>query len=250
MKSDFVYAEKLFSVVLNTISLIRENESKNIQTAVRMITESISKGGLVHVFGAGHSHLFAEDMAFRAGGLVPINPILDIDYTFMGGPASRSSRLERLEGFVDTLLESYEMHPGEVFIVMSQSGRNHGPVEAALYAKKKGLQVIAVTAVEQSKNQTSRHPSGKRLFELADLVIDNHGPVGDAAVELKTGQPKVSPISTILGATILQSIVAEVAGAILEKDGIPPVWLSSNIDGGDEHNEKMASKYKSRIKSF
>ena len=250
MKSDFVYAEKLFSVVLNTISLIRENESKNIQTAVRMITESISKGGLVHVFGAGHSHLFAEDMAFRAGGLVPINPILDIDYTFMGGPASRSSRLERLEGFVDTLLESYEMHPGEVFIVMSKSGRNHGPVEAALYAKKKGLQVIAVTAVEQSKNQTSRHPSGKRLFELADLVIDNHGPVGDAAVELKTGQPKVSPISTILGATILQSIVAEVAGAILEKDGIPPVWLSSNIDGGDEHNEKMASKYKSRIKSF
>jgi uncharacterized phosphosugar-binding protein len=250
MKNDFAYADKLFSIVLDTISTIRKSEAKNIQTAARMITKSISEGGLVHIFGAGHSHLFAEDMAFRAGGLVPINPILDIDYTFMGGPASRSSRLERLEGFVDTLLESYEMHAGEVFIVMSQSGRNHGPIEAALYAKRKGLQVIAVTSVEHSKNQSSRHPSGKQLFELADLVINNHGPVGDAAVELKTGQPKVSPISTILGSTILQSIVAEVAGSIMEKGDTPPVWMSQNMNGGDEHNEKMASKYKSRIKSF
>jgi len=250
MKNDIPYAEKLFSIVLDTISLVKESEAQNIHAAVLMITKSISEGGVVHIFGAGHSHLFAEDIAFRAGGLVPINPILDIDYTFMGGPPSRSSRLERLEGFVDTLLDSYVLHPGEVFIVMSQSGRNHGPIEAALYAKRKELQVIAVTAVEQSKNQTSRHPSGKRLFEIADLVIDNHGPVGDAAVELKVGQPKVAPISTVLGTTILQGIVAEVAGSIMEKGEVPPIWVSSNVDGGDEHNDKMAAKYRSRIKPF
>jgi uncharacterized phosphosugar-binding protein len=250
MKTDIPYATKLFSIAVNTINLVLENENKNMKAAASMIAKSISDGGVVHVFGAGHSHLFAEDIAFRAGGLVPINPILDVGYTFMGGPPSRSSRLERLEGFVDTLLDSYEFHKREVFIIMSQSGRNHGPIEAALYAKSKELQVIAVTAVEQSKSQTSRHPTGKRLYEIADLVIDSHVPMGDAAVELRIGQPKVAPISTIVGATILQGLVAEVAGSILDMGEIPPTWKSSNVDGGDEHNEVMAAKYKSRIKSF
>ena len=250
MKNEIPFARKLFSVAMDTLNLVMENEAQNIGEAAQKITRSISAGGIVHIFGAGHSHLFAEDISFRAGGLVPINPILDIDYTHMGGPPSRSSRLERLDGFATALLDSYEFCPGEVFIIMSQSGRNPGPVEAAIYAKNKQLQVIAVTSVEQSKAQPSRHPSGKNLYEIADLVIDNHVPAGDAAVELQKGLPKVAPISTIIGASILQAIVAEVAGLILEMGEFPPVWVSSNIDGGDEHNDKMAAKFKSRIRSF
>lgn len=250
MKKQIPYASKLFSIVAETINHVLEDEAENIKTLVVMLIKSISEGGIVHIFGSGHSHLFAEDMGFRAGGLVPINPILDIGYTLMGGPPSRSSRLERLEGFASALLDGYELHPGEVFIVMSHSGRNPGPVEAAIYAKEKGLQVVAITSVEQSKNQVSRHASGKRLFEIADVVIDSHVPTGDAAVEIKPGQPRVAPISTIVGSTILQSVVAEVAGIITEKGEVPPTWVSSNVDGGDEHNDKMANKYKSRIKSF
>jgi uncharacterized phosphosugar-binding protein len=250
MKNEIPYARKLFSTALDTINLVIENEAQNISEAAQKISKSISEGGIVHIFGAGHSHLFAEDISFRAGGLVPINPIVDVDYTFMGGPPSFSSRLERLDGFANALLENYEFYPGEVFIIMSQSGRNPGPVEAALYAKSKDLQVIAVTSVQQSKEQLSRHSSGKNLYEIADLVIDNHVPKGDAAVELEKGLPKVAPISTIVGASILQAIVAEVAGLIRDSGEYPPVWVSSNIEGGDEHNDKMAAKYKSRKKSF
>lgn len=250
MNSRLSYASELFSIVIDTLDLILNDQVENIQSVVQLITKSISADGVVHIFGCGHSHLFAEDLSYRAGGLVPINPVLDTGYTLIGGPASRSTRLERLEGYAEALLEGYEFHPGEVFIVMSQSGRNPGPVEAALYAKKKELQVVGITSVSQSKEQTSRHSSGKKVYEIADIVIDSHVPSGDAAVELAKGQPKVAPISTIIGSSILQGIVAEVAGAIHEKGEVPPVWLSSNVDGGDHHNTRMSSKYKSRINDF
>jgi uncharacterized phosphosugar-binding protein len=250
MNSKLPYAAQLYSIVIDTLNQILKGEGENIKATVQAITKSISGDGIVHVFGCGHSHLFAEDLCFRAGGLVPINPILDTGYTLMGGPPSRSTRLERLEGFANALLDGYEFHPAEVFIVMSQSGRNPGPVEAALYAKSKELQVVGITSVSQSKEQTSRHSSGKKLYEIADIVIDTHVPSGDAAVELAKGQPKVAPISTIIGSSILQGIVAEVAGAIHEKGEVPPIWLSSNVDGGDDHNTKMASKYQSRILPF
>lgn len=248
--SETPFASKLFSIAVDTITDVANQEAERIDTAASMLVKNLSTGGVLHIFGAGHSHLFAEDISYRAGGLVAVNPILDIGYTLMGGPPSRSSRLERLEGFVTSVLDGYDLRAGEVLIVMSQSGRNPGPVEAALYAKEKGLQVIAVTSVSQSKEQTSRHSSGKRLFEIADLVIDNHVPTGDAAVEIKEGSPKVSPISTIVGSAILQAIVAEVAARLTPKDGKAPIWVSSNVDGGDEHNQLMASRYQSRIKPF
>lgn len=244
------YASKLFSIAIDTITLVSKQEAEKIDAAASMLAKSISSGGMLHIFGAGHSHLFAEEMSCRAGGLVAANPILDIGYTLMGGPPSLISKYERLEGFVTSVLGRYKLRTGEVLIVMSQSGRNPGPVEAALYAMEKGLQVIAITSVGQSREQASRHSSGKRLFEIADLVIDNHVPTGDAAVELKEGLPKVSPISTIIGAAILQSLVAEVAGRMLQMGEVAPVWMSSNVDGGDEHNELMASRYQSLVKSF
>ena len=250
MNSKLPYASQLFSIVIDTLNLILKDEGENIKSVVERITKSISADGIVHIFGCGHSHLFAEDLSYRAGGLVPINPILDTGYTLIGGPASRSTRLERLEGYAKALLDGYAFHPEEVFIVMSQSGRNPGPVEAALYAQKKELQVVGITSVSQSKEQSSRHSSGKKLFEIADIVIDTHVPSGDAAVELAKGQPKVAPISTVIGSSILQGIVAEVAGAIHQKGEVPPVWLSSNVDGGDDHNARMASKYQSRILPF
>jgi uncharacterized phosphosugar-binding protein len=244
------YAKKLVSIAGSTVDAVLKEESDQVAAAAELIIPTLADGGMLHIFGAGHSHLFAEEITFRAGGLVPINPILDIGYTLMASPPSRSSKLERLDGFIETVMACYEFREGEVLIVMSQSGRNPGPVGAALYAKDHGLKVVAVTSVAQSKSQTSRHKSGKRLFELADIIIDNHVPTGDAAVELKPGHPKVAPLSTIVGATILQGLVAEIAGRMLEQGIDPPIWISANVDGSEEHNQRMASQLEARIKSF
>lgn len=244
------YGSKLVSAVNHTLDLVFSSELNNLDQTAALITNSISDGGVLHIFGAGHSHLFCEEVCYRAGGLVPVNPILDIGYTLMGNTPSQSTRLERLEGFIETVMDGYIFKPNEVIIILSQSGRNPGPVGAAVYAKEKGLTVVAVTSLNQSKETSSRHKSGKKLYEVADMVIDNHVPTGDASVEISPDFPKVAPLSTIVGASILQFLVAEVAGRILESGKTPPVWISSNVEGGDLHNQKMKEIYQPRFQPF
>lgn len=239
-----------FHQAISILEKVLQDESRNMYHTAELISTSLATGGVLHIFGAGHGHLFAEELAYRAGGLVPINPIIDYGYTLMGGSASRSTRLERLEGYSRIILENYEFHPGEVILIVSQSGINPGPVEAAMAAREKGLQVVAITSLGQSSNLPSRHSSGKRLFELADVVIDNHVPSGDALVELQSGFPKVAAVSTVVGAAILQSLVAEVAQRLFDRGQEPPIWVSANVPNGDDHNRKMAGKYPSRIKAY
>ena len=244
------YGPKLVSAAYQTLDAVFTSEEPNLDKTAALITNCISDGGVLHIFGAGHSHLFCEEVCYRAGGLVPVNPILDIGYTLMGNTPSQSTRLERLDGFIETVMDGYIFKPDEVILILSQPGRNPGPVGAALYAKEKGLSVVAVTSLSQSKGTTSRHKSGKKLYEIADVVIDNHVPHGDASVELATDFPKVAPLSTIVGASILQFLVAEVSGRIMESGKNPPVWVSSNIEGGDRHNQEMMELYQSRFKPF
>jgi len=168
--------ERYFEVVFQTLETVRRAEATTMSQVAERITTSLAQGGVLHIFGAGHAHLLAEEISYRAGGLVPVNPILDIGYTLMANPPSRTTALERLEGYARTLMEGYDLRPGEVLIVFSQSGINPGPVEVALYGKEKGLTVVAITSLTQSRNQASRHSSGKRVFEIADLVIDTHIP--------------------------------------------------------------------------
>ncbi|MBS3949191.1 MAG: SIS domain-containing protein [Peptococcaceae bacterium] len=248
--SKISFAQHYFKTAISILEEIIQDEQSNLDRAADLITQSLTEGGVLHIFGAGHSHLFAEELAFRAGGLVAINPILEYGYTLMGGSASRSTQLERLEGYSKIVLENYHLRPKEVIIITSQSGINPGPIEAALSAKEKGLFVVALTSMHQSSKLSSRHSSGKKLFEIADVVLDNHVPSGDAVIELQTDFPKVAAVSTVTGAAILQSLVAEVAHRLL-RDGIqPPIWISSNVPAGDEHNNKLASQYPSRLKSF
>ena len=244
------YGPKLLSNVHHTLETVFTEELSNLDHTASLIVDNFLAGGVLHMFGAGHSHLFCEEMAYRAGGLVPVNTIMDIGYTLMGNVPSQSTRLERLDGFIETVMDGYIFKPNEIIIILSQSGRNPGPVGAAIYAKEKGLQVVAITSVSQSRDSQSRHKSGKRLFELADVVIDSHVPHGDASVEISPEFPKVAPLSTIIGSTILQFLVAEVAGRILEEGETPPVWVSSNIDGGDAHNQKMVESYQPRFQPF
>jgi uncharacterized phosphosugar-binding protein len=240
----------LIQATIQVLEQVRASQGEAIRAAGRWVADAIRREGFMHVFGAGHSHIFGEEVTHRAGGLAPVNAILDIGYTMMATPPSHSTRLERLEGYARSVLSNYDLRAGEVLVVMSQSGINPAPVEAALEARAFGLRVVAVTSLAQSRASPSRHSSSKRLFEVADLVIDNLVPPGDACLELRPDVPKVGPLSTIVGAAILQSVVVAAVRYLLDDGVDPPVWVSSNLPGGDEHNTRLKARFPSRRRAF
>jgi uncharacterized phosphosugar-binding protein len=236
-------ANRYFQTAIDTIEQVMESEKEALDQAAQWIANSMVDDGVLHIFGAGHSMLMGQELMFRAGGLSPVNAILDINFSLMGPPPSAGTALERMEG--------YEFRPGEVLVVVSQSGRNPVPIEAAMEGKKRGLKVIALTSMQQSSQATSRHSSGKRLFEVADLVLDTHVISGDACIEIAPGLPRTSPLSTVVGAAIMQALVAEVAQRLYDAGVQPPVWVSANVPGGDERNVELISRYGGRrLKAF
>jgi len=239
------YSGKICSLVSKAIS----SQSENIRKASNIITESLINDGIVHVFGVGHTMILAEEVFSRAGGFAPVNAMLDAGVSTRGG-GMKCSRMERLEGYAEIVLQNYETRKGEAIIVISNSGRNAVPIEMAMEAKKKGLTVIAITSLPFSRSVSSRHSSGKRLFEVADLVIDNLVPPGDAAFELPGLPQKIGPVSTILNAAILHAIMIQAACNMLERGVVPPVWVSGNLEGSDQINTSYMERYASRLRHF
>jgi uncharacterized phosphosugar-binding protein len=233
-----------FDRSMEVLKQIRETQAQAIETAADWIKDSIEQGGVWHVFGSGHSHAMCEELFYRAGGLAPVNAILDVNLSmFGGGSPTRGTNLERLEGYAKIIMASYDLRKGEVLLVVSNSGINAVPIEVAMIGKERGLKIIAMTNLTQSRAAQSRHSSGKKLYEIADLVIDNCIDVGDACVEIAPGLPKASSLSTLAGATIVQTIVAEVA-ARMHADGFePPIWTSANVPGGDERTRLLYDRF-------
>ena len=225
-----------FEKVITVFEEVLQTQSEVIEIASDWIAELFEKKGVLHVFGTGHSHIISEDLFFRAGGLAPVNAILDINLTMHGGGAlTREMSLDRLEGYASIILDNYDLRPGEILIITSRSGINPIVVEMAMLAKRMGLRVIALTNLKETHGSKSRHSSGKKLYEFADLVIDCCLEVGDACIEVGPGLPKVAPQATVVCCAILQSIMAEVATRMYSRDGIiPPIWISINSPGGDQ----------------
>jgi uncharacterized phosphosugar-binding protein len=218
----------------------REANAPVIARLAPIIGRSIAGGGVVHTFGSGHSEVISREIIGRAGGLVCVTGIVDPT----GGFA------ENLAGYGGILAARYDrqyrMDPGETVIVVSNSGKNASPIEVALYAKAKGLTVAALTCVAMSKAAASQHPSGKRLFEVADHVLDNGGVPGDAVIDIGDGV-SAGPTSTIVGCSILNGLMLSVV-EWLKSNGHPlPVLLSQNIPGAVERNRELASRYKGRL---
>ncbi len=240
-------AHEYRSVVESLLRKIVEEELENVKRAARMIAEAGANDRVVHIVGAGHSAMLAEELFYRAGGLAFVNPLIDTDIT-VGHGAYRSTLLEEVVGYAEALLRSARVAEGDVVLVVSTSGVNTFPVEAALKAKDMGAKTIAITSRSYSSKLKPRNPWGKRLFEVVDVAIDNKVPPGDAVLEVPGLEVKVSPVSTILNSFIAGLLVAYAVRELTSLGVEPPVWLSSHLPEAKEHNQRLFEKYSRRIK--
>jgi uncharacterized phosphosugar-binding protein len=221
-------------------------QGEQIEAAARMIAACIGAGGIVHVFGSGHSHMMAEEVFHRAGGLWAFNAMLDVNLTSFG--TLKAGMVERTEGYAPVILDSFDVRPDEVVIVVSNSGINPVPIELAIEAGKRGAKTIAITSAANYASAKSRHSSGKKLADVVDLTVDSRVPVGDAIVTLDGLDAPVAAASTALGAALMNAIVAQTAAALLAAGQQPPVIVSMNVPGGDERNAGLAAKYGPRLR--
>ena len=212
-----------------------------------MAADAIAQDRMIYVFGATHAGILAQELFYRAGGLAPISPIFPPGLTTDVRPVTLTSQMERLAGYAELIINEVPIQAGDLLLVISVSGRNTVAVEMAEQAKRRGVQVIALTSLAYSRSVTSRAPSGQRLFEVADLVLDLGGRPGDAAVKLEGLAQAVSPTSTVIGAAMLNGWVARTAEILLERGIEPPIFLSANLDAGDQHNQKLLQRYRDRL---
>jgi len=233
--------------VIDLLRRVRETQSENIEVAAQHVADAIESDHLIYVFGATHAGIIAQELFYRAGGLVPVCPILPPGLTTDVRPAPLSSRLERLPGLGAQIAAELPIEAGDVMLVHSVSGRNAASVEVALAAKERGAYLIALTSLTYSQSVQPRQPGMPRLFEAADLVLDNQAPVGDALMSVPGMAQKVGPCSTVAGAAIVNAIVVRAAELLQERTGDPPVFMSANLDGGDETNRRWLDHYRGRL---
>lgn len=226
--------------VLELLKKIQETQADAIDQAGATVAQSIKEGGLVHTFGSGHSAAIAYEAHGRAGGFAAVHAIID--------PLRGLS--EKVEGYGRALMAPVRLLPHDSMIIISNSGRNALPIEVAMVAKEQGLPVIAITSLAHSKSVSSRHSSGKRLFELADIILDNHGDPGDAAVTLPGFDVPLGPTSTITGAFIINEIMISAAQWLLKNGIEPPIFKSANLDGSKEHNARLRGRYNAPLRNW
>ena len=240
-------ASAYFDQALNTIKEVARTQAGIIRSAAEMIAKGIVAGKTIFSFGASHSFILTEEMVYRSGGLMLINPIYPHGMNFSVHPLPATSRMERVLGLGRELLDASPARTGDVLLITSNSGRNHVVIDMALRAKEMGLQTVAITSLAYSHAVNSRHPCGKKLCDLCDFVIDNCTPCGDAAVQVPGVPQKVGPLSTVAGCAIVNALVTEIVSILAEKGLTPPIFLSANLDGGDEHNAKCMAENRYRI---
>jgi uncharacterized phosphosugar-binding protein len=235
-----------FKKIREILDRVEETQENNIREAAKIIAESIEKGGVLHVFGCGHSQMYAMEVFYRAGGLVPVNAILTPALS-LEPKAPLSTHGERQEGLAKAILDNEVVGEHDVMFIASTSARNAVPVEMAMEAKNRGMKVITLISYHFAKNVTSRHKSGKKAYEFADVVLDNCGVVGDAIMEIEGLDAKFGPTSSVIGFTILQSIIVQAIENLVKAGVKPPVWVSANLDKGDSINKQYIEEYRNRI---
>ena len=235
-----------FNAARGVLDQIEATQSESIAQAANLVAENLVAGGVWHLFGTGHSHIISEEVYYRAGGLAPVNAILFPALMQHEGPAT-STKLERLPGLARLILEKEDIRPGEVLTIISNSGKNAVPVELALLARERGIKTIALTSLAQSNAASLGAGQAHKLFEVCDVVIDNCGSPGDAAVALPDSDLATGPTSTLANVAIIQQIVVEVCLAFQAAGREAPIFKSANLPGGDEWNARLIATYGVRV---
>jgi uncharacterized phosphosugar-binding protein len=228
------------------IEKIKDTQMESIVKAAEEIAARLEKGGILYVFGTGHSHVLAEEVYARAGGLIQAKAIVPHELT-VDLDMQKSTLMERTDGLAEVVFATNKIRSCDALVIVSNSGRNAVPVQMAQGAKSRGIFTIALTNLAHSKSVGSRDKSGKKLYELCDIVLDSCGPVGDALVPLPGKDYMVGPSSTIFGALIIEMMVCAIIEKIVVDGKELYVLKSSNLDGSDEHNINAMDQLKKKF---
>ncbi len=235
-------AAAYMNVIQSLLNQIVSTQGSAIEKAASAVVKAIQQGGLIYLFGSGHSHMLVEEGHYRAGGLAPVTPIL-VSELMIHESAISSSSYERLPGLAPVILKRYQVTDKDIIFIFSNSGVNAVPVEMALEAHKVGMTIIAVLSRSYSQ-QAPLSSLGKRLYEIADIVLDNQLPPGDAVVQIEGSGLRCGPASTIVGAFLLNAVLTEATFRLAAEGVMPPVYISSNMPGAKEHNRALLEQYK------
>ncbi|HRP46793.1 MAG TPA: SIS domain-containing protein [Trueperaceae bacterium] len=244
--------QRFFTAVTGLMERLVSEESAAIDRAASVIADAIEADRLLHVFGTGgHSAMGAEEIFFRAGGLVAVNAMLDPGVMLSYG-ALRSTAVERTPGYARAVLDEYGLTRGDTLIIVNAYGINACTIDAAQLARERGAITIAVTSRELQaalpQGHPSRHPSGANLADLCDHVIDCKVPMGDALIEVSGLPQRVGASSTFLNALALNLLTVAALDELARRGVEPAIWQSANSPGGDEANAQHIERYRMRIK--
>jgi uncharacterized phosphosugar-binding protein len=245
-----VTSKDYVEVIRDAVERVSVSQADQVSAAADLLAGTVAADGVIQAFGCGHSEALAMEIAGRAGGLIPTNKIALRDLVLYGGdPVSvlADPELERTPGVAHRLYGLAPVRPGDAFVIASNSGINGAVVEMARLVKARGHALIAITSIAHSARVASRHESGQKLGDLADVVLDNGAPYGDAALPLPGGGA-VGAVSSITAALLAQQIVTEVVARLLTRGITPPIYLSDNVPGGREHNTALETRYAGRIR--
>jgi uncharacterized phosphosugar-binding protein len=244
------YLEKITAILAG----LAESEHDSIVRAGKAVADRIAEDRLIYVIGpGGHSQIGAEEVFSRAGGLACIVAFID-DGFYLGNGSARSMRIERTPGYANALLDEVEFDSGDILIIVNAYGINAATIDSALFARERGMTSIGVTSIANQRGlpqgHPSRHPSGKDLCDLVDIVVDTKMPLGDALLSVDGVSEKVGPVSTIVNAYAMNAIMLEAIDELARRGIEAPIWRSSNSVGGDEANVAVHERYRTRIRNL
>lgn len=242
-----MFAQTYLETAAAALRELAVSQAATLGKAADVVAQAIMDGRALYSFGASHSFMVTEELVYRTGGLMLFNPVYPHGMNLFVRPMTSTSKLERVLGLGRELLGTVPLVAGDVVLITSTSGRNAVVIDMALAAAEKQARTIAITARSYSGGVGSRHPSGKKLMDLCEIVLDNGAPYGDAAVEIPGFPQKVGPLSSVTGCALANALVAEVVGRLVQRGYEPPVFMSANLDGGDEYNARLLAQNRHRI---
>lgn len=241
-----MYYQDYYQKVISLLGEIFEKESSSIEKAGEYLSSTLKQEGFLYVFGCGHSHMLAEELFYRAGGLAPVYPIFETAAMLHEG-AAKSSQIERMSGYAPHVMKRYPISEKDCLLISSTSGINPFSIEMAESARARGATVIGISSFHY-RGEASRDAQGRHLPDVCDLCIDNHVPIGDAVIQVCEDGTKAGPVSTITTLAIANSIILSACEKLRGQGIQPHVFRSGNCFGADQYNADILRKYMPKIR--